>query len=69
MVDKQKLKAQIVLTGKTMTEVAEALDINVVTLYRKMNGVSDFYRRELQILCDILDIEDPKEVFFDREIT
>lgn len=69
MIDKQKLKAQIVLTGKTMTEVAEALDINVVTLYRKMNGVSDFYRRELLILCDILDIEDPKEVFFDREIT
>lgn len=64
MFDKNKFKAQVLLSGKTLTEVADILGINLTTLYRKMNGESDFYRNEIQMLCEKLDIKNPSEIFF-----
>lgn len=69
MFDKNKFKVQLILNDKKLSEIAELLGINVVTLYRKMNGESDFYRNEIQILCEILKIENPAEIFFAEEIT
>ena len=69
MFDVRKLRANVVLRGMTMRQVAEALDIDVTTLYRKMNGESDFYRAEIQKLCETLDIDDPASIFFASELT
>lgn len=63
MFDKKKFKAQVIMSGKTMQQVADLLEINQATLYRKVNGSSDFYRGEIQLLCDYLNIEDPSEIF------
>lgn len=68
MFDKKKFKAQIILAGKTLQEVADLLGVNLATLYRKMNGESDFYRSEIQILCKELNISNPKEIFFADKI-
>jgi hypothetical protein len=67
MFDKRKFKALLILSEKTIKEVAELLNINEVTLYRKMNGTSDFYRSEIQTLCDHLNIENPAEIFFAKK--
>jgi len=64
MFNKQKFKACLVLSNKSTTEVAKHLGINRTTLYRKMNGESDFYRDEIQILCKFLNINNPSEIFF-----
>ena len=64
MFDKQKFKALIILSGKSIKEVAEALQISESSLYRKMNGTSDLYRNEIQQLCNYLNIENPAEIFF-----
>ena len=69
MFDKTKFRAAVLLSGKTLPEVAGLLDINLATLYRKMNGESDFYRNEIQILCKELKINNPVEIFFASEIT
>lgn len=69
MFNKNKFKAQVILSGKTLSDVANILGINLVTLYRKMNGESDFYRNEIQILCEFLKIENPSEIFFAKEVT
>jgi len=67
--DKKRFKAYIVLAGLTMQQVAAELGIDTATLYRKMNGTSDFYRSEIQELCDLLKIEDPTAVFFAQKLT
>lgn len=69
MFDKRRFKAQVILSGKTMPEIASRLNINVATLYRKMSGVSDFYRAEIQVICECLGIEDPNEIFFSKKVT
>lgn len=48
----------------TLQEVAQILEINTSTLYRKMTGESDFYRSEIQKICEKLEIENPTEIFF-----
>ena len=68
MCHKRLFKAQVVLKGKTLREVAKILKIDEATLYRKMNGDSDFYRNEIQTLCRFLEIENPTEIFFADEI-
>lgn len=69
MFDEKRFKAEVVLSGLTLRQVAASLGIDEATLYRKMNGKSDFYRKEIQKLCEILSIEDPTAIFFARDIT
>lgn len=68
MFNKRKFKAAVILAGKTLPDIAELLGINLATLYRKMNGESDFYRNEIQILCEELKIKNPVEIFFAQDI-
>lgn len=67
--DKKRFKAAAVMAGLTLRQVAAELNIDEVTLYRKMNGESEFYRREIQQLCSILKIENPTAIFFAPELT
>jgi len=69
MFNQKKFKALLVMKGKTMQNIADLLAINQATLYRKINGNSDFYRREIQAISNYLEIEDPNEIFFAQEIT
>lgn len=69
MFDKLKFKSLVVLRGLTMQQVASMIDIDITTLYRKMNGESDFFRKEIDILCKGLNIDNPQEIFFASDIT
>lgn len=57
MFDRNKFRARVIEKGFSMEQVADKLHINVVTLYRKMNGTSDFTRNEIQQLREILDLD------------
>lgn len=61
---KNKLKAQMVLLGITSKELAEKLDINEATLYRKLQRDGDFSRKEINIMIEFLQIENPRDIFF-----
>ncbi len=50
--------------GVSIQKVADILNIDISTLYRKMNGTSDFYRNEMDALIRELGIENPSEIFF-----
>jgi len=64
--DKRKFKASVIASGLTMNEVARYLNLNPSTLYRKINGSSDFTCKEIQklkkTLC--LDMSKISEIFF-----
>ena len=63
MFDADKFKKVVREKGLTLQEVADYLKIDKSTLYRKMNGGSDFYRSEMQLLCNLLSLKDPTEIF------
>lgn len=64
MFDRKRLQAQMVLKGITGKEMAARMGINEGTLYRKMGNDGDFSRSEITKIMEILDIEDPSEIFF-----
>lgn len=55
----------------SLKDIAEMLGINLVTLYRKMNGSSDFYRDEVQEICNYLHLtlEERENIFFAQDVT
>lgn len=69
MFDALRFKSIVVLNGLTMGQVAKELGINRATLGRKMSGESDFFRHEIEKICEMLKIEHPQEVFFAQDIT
>ncbi len=68
MFDEAKFKAAVIGSGKTLKDIANALDISIVTLYRKMSGESDFYRAEIEKCCKLLNTEIANEIFFAHEV-
>ena len=68
MFDIKKFKAQMVLKGFTGKQLADALNINESTFYRKLNDNGRFSREEINKMVDLLSIEDPKVIFFADEL-
>lgn len=68
MFNKLKFKAATVLAGMTYKQVAEKLEIDESTLYRKINADGAFTRDEIGKIIQILGITDPMSIFFDEEL-
>lgn len=68
MFHKNKLKAQMTLLGVTAKDLAKKLDISEATFYRKMQRDGDFTRNEINILIQVLQINNPEEIFFAEEL-
>lgn len=70
MFNRNKFRAKVVENGFTLEEVAKQLGINPSTLDRKMSGISDFSRNEIQILRKVLSMTaaDCDEIFFAEEL-
>lgn len=49
MFNKNLFRAKIAENGVTTKKVAQLMGINETTLYRKINGESDFTRNEIQL--------------------
>ena len=66
MLNVKKFRSVLILKGKTYKNIAELLNINVTTLYRKLNGESDFYRSEIDSIAKYLKLtlEEVEEIFF-----
>lgn len=66
MFDRVKFKTACADRGMTIERVAHELGINQSTLQRKMGGVSDFTRSEIQNLIRLLELNDAdvKSIFF-----
>ena len=64
MFDEEKFREVLKAKNKSLQDIADILNINLATLYRKMNGTSDFFRSEMDILVKELEIDDPKAIFF-----
>lgn len=64
MINTKKIDILLIEKSKTKTQWAEYLGISKSTLYRKLNGESDFYREEIIKSCEFFGKEDMSEYFF-----
>lgn len=55
-----ELRAECVRKGITLESLASKIGINPTSLYRKINGESEFRRNELQIIKNVLELDDEK---------
>ena len=66
MINKAKLRYHLEISQVSQDELANALGVNPTTLYRKMNGLNDFYRHEILLIKEKLDLstDEMNDIFF-----
>ena len=69
MLDKKRLEIALLEKDITKKVLAEKLNISKTTLYRKINGESDFFYNELQIISSLLGKEYMDSIFFAEQVT
>lgn len=68
MVNSNKLKGIIAERGYSQAKVAEKLGITPKTFYDKMKR-QVFDSDEMEIMIDLLEIQNPVDIFFDNKVT
>lgn len=70
MFNANKLRGVMAERGCTSEKLAAVLGINPSTLSRKMAGISEFTRSEIQITAQFLDLSilDIQTIFFAKEL-
>ncbi len=71
MFNKNLFKAEVIKAGMTLKQIAGILGMNIATLYRKLNGESDFTRNEIALFKDYLKLEisEIDAIFFAKQLT
>ena len=70
MYSERKFKEKLVGAGLTVEKLSENIGINPATLYRKINGKSEFTRIEMQIIQNALHLsrEELCAIFFTNQL-
>lgn len=63
------IKAELLLKGKTMQDVFNALGISRQAFYMKCTGRTEMKLSDIQTISDVLDLtpEDRERIFFESE--
>lgn len=71
MFDAKKFKIALIKRDKSISDIAHLIGVNVATVYRKINGTSDFFRDEIQLISDYLElsVEEKEKIFFAQKVT
>lgn len=69
MFDKKRLEAELVLQNISKAEFAKALGIDTSTLYKKMNGKSDWTLTEIRKTGEILGKDKINTIFFAEKVS
>lgn len=68
MTSTNKLKGKITEMGYNQESIAKKLGISTASLNYKVNNKRPFNSDEMFKLCDILEIDNPKEYFFTANV-
>lgn len=64
MFKENEFNAALARANKTKKELAQVLEIEESTLWRKIKNDGSFTRKEINTIIDFLQIEDPMTIFF-----
>lgn len=70
MYNDKLLKAKIVEKGKSRSDIASVLGIDISTFSKKLNGVAEWKRSEMQIVRNSLGltVEESETIFFAEQL-
>lgn len=70
MFNEDKFKGAVIAAGRSTKDVADALNMNLTTLYRKLQRGGDFSREEIQRVKDFLGLssEEANAIFFEDKL-
>ena len=70
MFKKNKFRAMLARKEISVGEIAKALGIDPATLSRKISGQSDFYRNEIEKICQILELtpDETLQIFLPNDL-
>lgn len=60
------LKGRMVEKGFTQEKLAEAVGISTNSMSRKLLGERQFRLGEVVRICEVLEIDDPRDIFFNN---
>lgn len=60
------LEAKILLSGKSKQEIADAINVNINTLYAKLSGKTSFLLDEAFAIKDFLNADEDIECLFKK---
>lgn len=64
MFKENEFNAALARANKTKKELAQVLEIEESTLWRKIKNNGSFTRKEINTIIDFLQIDDPMIIFF-----
>jgi len=68
MFDERRFRAELVMRGLKLKDVATMLNIDEATLYRKLRNGGSFSREEIGVMIEKLKLKDPMQIFFAEEL-
>ena len=72
MLNAKKLRARMIDAGYNRESLAKALNMSLSTLSSRMQGYSYFNTKEIEAICEALQLRDPKDklnIFFAPNVT
>lgn len=67
--DTNKLRGAMKAKGISVMEMGVKLGISRSAFYRKSRGITEFTLREIQKICEILELDSPTEIFFTTKVS
>lgn len=68
MFNKKLFLSTLILKNITIEEFAKIIGVSKTTLYRKINGISDFYREEIQKAKTVFTKDEIDSIFFAEKV-
>lgn len=67
--NKALLKYTMETQDVSIEELCAFLGISKTAFYRKINGKSEFTRREIEQICQRLNLSSPVDIFFPKKVS
>lgn len=67
--DKKALLSKMAEHGYTIRKMYTALGMSRSAFYRKCNGKSEFTLTEMNLIMELLNVRDPREIFFNLKVS
>ena len=67
--NRQRLLEKMAEQKISVGQMCDLLDMSRSAFYRKTRGISEFTLSECERIVEILDIDSPVEIFFDKKVS
>lgn len=67
--DKALLKYHMDKNHVSVQQLCDFIGISKAAFYRKVNGISEFTRAEIEKICECLHLDSPVDIFFPSKVS